>query len=579
MQIGASGHSAAHVPMYLCRMSGTPILDRVNLPNDLKLLGPQERILLCDELRTFLRKTTQEKEGHITSSIGVTELTVALHTAYDTPTDILIWDVGHQAYIHKILTGRKNAFHTNRQLGGLSGFPVMAESPYDAFGVGHSATSIAALGGMATALMLQGIQKKLVAVIGDGALTGGLAFEALNHLSTLPIDLVVVLNDNQQSIDPNIGALHQNGSYAAFFESLGWMYHGPENGHDVNRLTAILSDVRMRKGHHVVHIRTQKPQSIATPTPLAQAPEEPTSVPLQTIFANALIALAKTDARITAISPAMLSGCSLDLFQKAFPDRTFDVGIAEQHAVTFAAGQAAAGLRPFVNLYSTFAQRAIDQIIHDVALQNLPVTLCLERAGLVGEDGPTHHGAFDLSLLQGIPNLVISAPGNAIELRNLLQTALHHNGPFVIRYPKAQVTRANWPPIASMPIGKGVVVQEGTGTVALLVTGCYAAMAARLGKELPELGVYHFPFVKPLDAELLQEIGKRHQKIVTLEDGAVSGGFGAMVRQTGWLDGHTIHHLGLPDSFVPHGTIPQLQAQLQLNEAAVMHFLQGIIKG
>ena len=552
-------------------MRFTPLLDQISTPTDLKNLLPAERLALCDELRGFVREQAQEKEGHIVSSLGVTELTVALHTVYQTPHDVLIWDVGHQAYVHKVLTGRKAQFHTIRQPGGLSGFPVMHESPFDAFGVGHSATALSALGGMAVAAKKLGQVKKFVAVVGDGALTGGMAFEALNHLSTLNIDLLLVFNDNQQSIDPNVGALHLQKTYAPFFESLGWAYTGPVTGNDVNALVEVLSQLRNQPGKRVLHVQTIKPQ------PLPQRAPSPETTALQEIFGATLVELAQLDNRVTGISPAMLSGCSMDIFQAAFPDRTFDVGIAEQHAVTFAAGQAAAGLRPFVNLYSTFAQRAMDQIIHDVALQNLPVVLCIERAGLVGEDGPTHHGSFDISLLRSIPNLVVAAPKNATELRCLMFTALQHKGPFVIRYPKAVVAKKPLLPLSKMAIGKGTPLQSGGSGWALLATGFFSNMAEEIGKLLPELSVYHFPFIKPLDHQLLMEIAANHQKIITLEEGAVAGGFGSAIAQAPEIQGCKIWNLGLADQFVTHGNAKDLYAQQGLSTSKIVAWLQGLM--
>lgn len=553
-------------------MRSSPLLDHIHTPADLKKLSATERVVLCDELRAFVRAKAQEKEGHIVSSLGVTELTVALHTVYHTPHDILIWDVGHQAYVHKVLTGRKAQFHTIRQQGGLSGFPVMRESVYDAFGVGHSATALSALGGMAVAAKKLGQDKKFVAVVGDGALTGGMAFEALNHLSTLDIDLVLVFNDNQQSIDSNTGALHLQKTYAAFFESLGWAYSGPVAGNQVNDLVTALSQIRQQPGRQVLHVQTIKPQ------PLTQAPKTTDSIALQEIFGATMIHLAQLDQRVTGITPAMLSGCSMDLFQTAFPDRTFDVGIAEQHAVTFAAGQAAAGLRPFVNLYSTFAQRAVDQIIHDVALQNLPVVFCIERAGLVGEDGPTHHGSFDISLLRSIPNLVVAAPKSAAELRDLMFTALHHSGPFAIRYPKAAVTKEPLPPFKKVAIGSAQCVQKGTSSWALLSTGFFSNTAKEVGQLLPDLGVYHFPFIKPLDHQLLAEIGGQHQKIITLEEGAIAGGFGSAIAQAPEMRGLKIWNLGIDDQFITHGSARDLYAQRGLSTTKIVAWLQDLME-
>jgi 1-deoxy-D-xylulose-5-phosphate synthase len=550
-------------------MNGYPLLNTLNLPNDLRGLDLRQLQQLCAEIRAFIPETTKDKEGHILASLGVTELTVALHHILNTPVDILIWDVGHQAYVHKILTGRLHQFHTNRKFGGISGFPAPSESPYDVFGTGHASTSLSALGGMAVAAKLQKNKLRLVAVIGDGALTGGMAFEALNHLSTLDIDMTIVLNDNQMAIEENVGALNQLGSYQAYFQSLGIPCSPPVDGHSLSELIPALREACSQPNIKVVHVKTKRPQT----APSTQG-SKALAIPLQDVFAEALIRLASNDSRITAITPAMLSGCSLDKFQKLFPERTFDTGITEQHAVTFAAGQAVAGLRPVVNIYSTFAQRAYDQIIHDVALQKLPVLFCIERAGLVGEDGPTHHGAFDLAFLRCIPNLVVTAPESAEELQCLMHTALESNQPFSIRYPKTSVPTAasQQLPIVQLPIGKAIEKQKGKGVV-LLSTGFLGALVSDILAQQPTWGHAHFPFIKPLDHKILTEIADNYDAAITLEDGCIMGGFGSAIAETGLLSQIQLYHAGIPDRFIPHGPTQMLHQTCGLEAKQILQLV------
>jgi 1-deoxy-D-xylulose-5-phosphate synthase len=547
-------------------MNDYPLLNTLELPKGIKNLDIKQLSDLCAELRRFIPEATQDKWGHILSSLGVTELTVALHYLLDTPHDVLIWDVGHQAYVHKVLTGRLSGLAKNRKINGISGFPARSESLFDAFGTGHSSTSISALGGMAVGAQLLGQNKRFVAVIGDGALTGGMAFEALNHLSTLGLNLTIVLNDNQLAIDENVGALHVRQSYAAFFSSLGIGYTGPVRGDALVALIPALKGILEQPGLQVLHVRTQKPNLPTTSKPAPTA-----HIPLQEVFAETLKKLAKDDPRITAITPAMLSGCALDLFQKDRPERTFDTGITEQHAVTFAAGQAAAGLRPYVNIYSTFAQRAYDQIIHDVALQSLPVVFCIERAGLVGEDGPTHHGAFDLAFLRCVPKLIVSAPASAQELRDLMFTASRSNQPFCIRYPRTTVPTEEGASdqMTYMAPGEALMRKAGTGTV-VLSTGFVSDLVDDLLHLMPDWGHIHFPYVKPLDLGLLKTVSTQYQAVITLEDGVVAGGFGSAVAETGLLQGLQLHHFGLPDAFVPHGTIQELKTLCGLNAEQIV---------
>ncbi|MCS7154721.1 MAG: 1-deoxy-D-xylulose-5-phosphate synthase [Bacteroidetes bacterium] len=622
-------------------MSFTPglLLRQIDEPADLRRLPLNQLPQVCEELRQYIIDVISVIGGHFGASLGAVELTVALHYVYQTPYDLLVWDVGHQAYGHKILTGRRDRFPTNRQYGGLSGFPKRGESPYDTFGVGHASTSISAALGMAIARDRKGERdRKVVAVIGDGGLTGGMAFEALNNAGALKTDLLVVLNDNQMSIDPNVGALkeylaelaatktfnrirdeiwkwlgHLKGlgeqlrhvaarledalvaafTPGMFFEALGFRYFGPIDGHDVFRLVRVLEDLRALPGPKLLHVVTVKgkgfgpaerdqvkwhaqghPFDKITGQPLkgADAPKAPN---WQDVFGRALVELAQSDERVLAITAAMPTGTSVRLLMEAMPDRAFDVGIAEQHAVTFAAGLATQGFRPFVAIYSTFLQRAYDQIIHDVCLQQLPVIFCMDRAGLVGADGPTHHGAFDIAYLRCIPNLVVAAPMDEQDLRDLLYTALHHEGPFAIRYPRGPATGMPLRPgFARIPIGRGRKLADGTD-LALLSYGHIGTHAMRARQLLQERGIsaacYDMRFVKPLDTALIDEAAERYPVLVTIEDGVLMGGFGSAVLEYLAERGYSGHvlRLGLPDRFVEHGSPAELYAEVGLDPAGI----------
>ncbi len=609
-----------------------PYLQKVEYPEDLRKLSLEELPLLCEDLRKFIIHHVARYGGHFGASLGVVELTVALHYVFDTPKDLLVWDVGHQAYGHKILTGRRKVFHTNRRYGGISGFPKRSESIYDTFGVGHSSTSISAALGMVIALKLQNIQDRhVVAVIGDGALTGGMAFEALNHAGYEQADLLVILNDNKMSIDPNVGALKEYltditasktynkirdelwrilGNFSSFgptarrlaarieelvlsfisrpgmlFESLGFRYFGPVDGHDVVHLVRLLKDIKALRGPRLLHCITVKgkgfkpaeqdqtkwhaasvPFDVETGEKIEIEPESNAPKPpkYQEVFGETIIELAKQNPKIVAITPAMLSGHGLKKMKALMPERCFDVGIAEQHAVTFAAGLATQGMIPFCCIYSTFCQRGYDQVIHDVALQDLPVIFSLDRAGLVGADGPTHHGAFDIAYMRIIPNMIVSAPMNEIELRNLMYTAIDTQHPFVIRYPRGRGVTLHWKvPMEKVPIGKGRCLTEGE-TIAILTIGHVGNFAQQAIKQLQQQGIYpaHYDmrFVKPLDEELLHEICNRYDKIITVEDGVIMGGFGSAVLE--FMAEHRyflpVIRLGIPDRFISHGTQQEL---------------------
>jgi 1-deoxy-D-xylulose-5-phosphate synthase len=535
-------------------------------------------------VRDFLIHTVSENGGHFGAGLGVVELTVALHYVFDTPNDPLIWDVGHQAYAHKILTGRAENFHTNRKYGGLSGFPSRAESAYDAFGTGHASTSISAALGMALAARAQGkTEQQHIAVVGDGALTGGLAYEALNQAATEKVNLLVVLNDNAMSIDPNVGGMQQHlnklrqsaSERPSLFEKLGLPYFGPVDGHDLPALLQALQAAKARGGVQLLHVLTTKGKGFA-PAEAEQThwhatgqfdkisgtrqPEKPQAGPkYQDVFGHTLLELARADARVLGITPAMPSGSSMLILQEALPERAFDVGIAEAHAVTLAAGMATQGMRPFCAIYSTFLQRAYDQLIHDVALQQLPVVFCIDRAGLVGADGPTHHGAFDLAYLRCIPNLVVAAPRNERELRNLLFTASkHETGPFAIRYPRGNGQDSHWQqPFEALPLGRGEWLKKGEHTLVLSV-GPLADTVAQALADTP-FAQADLRFVKPLDEELLQA-ALSYERVVVVEDGCVQGGAGSAVAE--WLLAHgyqgQFKSLGLPDAFIPHGSPAEL---------------------
>ena len=623
-------------------------LSDINSPADLKKLQPGELQAIADELRTYIVNTLSTHPGHLASSLGTVELTVALHYVFNTPDDKLIWDVGHQSYSHKILTGRREAFSTVRTYGGISGFPKMSESPYDAFGTGHSSTSISAALGMAVASRMQGnLTRKHIAVIGDGSLTGGEAFEALNNVGLSKANIIVILNDNGISIDKAVGGLdgyltritssprynklkeqvwqrldtgnclrrRSRGLFQRMtrvaksialgsnnlFESLGIRYFGPVNGHDIVKLTEILNRLKNINGPVLLHVVTRKGRGLkqAEQNPivyhapglfdaetgertLSNSATQSLSHPLkyQEVFGHTIIELAEKNPAIVGITPAMATGCSLNLMMEQMPDRVFDVGISEQHAVTFAAGLAAQGMVPFCNIYSSFAQRAYDQIIHDVALQRLPVVFCLDRAGLVGDDGPTHHGVFDLAALRPIPDLTICAPMNDHELRHMMYTAqLPNHGPIVIRYPRGSSVFSDWRvPMEEIKIGEGRCVREGSD-VAFLSLGHPGNDALTAAEELEKQGisaaVYDMRFLKPLDTKLLDEIASREfRKIITVEDGVKMGGFGEAIESY-----FTEHHpeqvsriivLAIPDEFVTHGSVAQLKADCHIDKEALI---------
>lgn len=616
-------------------------LDQINSPDDLKKLQPDELKVYCAELRHFIIEQLASNPGHLGSSLGVIELTVALHYVLNTPNDKLVWDVGHQAYAHKIITGRRDSFCTNRKLGGLSGFPRMDESPYDAFGVGHSSTSISAALGIAVASALRGEKREVVAVIGDGAMTGGLAFEGLNNAGASNADLLVILNDNRMSIDLNVGALkeyllsittskryNQVKSHAwthlegvpklrralqklgnAFkggmlqqsnlFESFNFRYFGPVDGHNVEALVRVLSDLKHIPGPKLLHVLTVKGKGYQpaeehqrtwhapglfnpeTGERIVKAkPGEPPRY--QDVFGETLLELACQDDRIVGITPAMPTGSSLNIMMEQMPDRCFDVGIAEGHAVTFSAGLAADGLVPFCNIYSSFMQRAYDNVIHDVALQGLHVVMCLDRAGLVGEDGATHHGVFDLAGLLPVPGLTIASPLNEVELRNLMFTATKTSGPFVIRYPRGKGVISDWKrPMELLPIGEGQVLREGN-EIALLSIGPVGNDAAWAAEQMVAEGVSvlhaDLRFAKPLDEKLLHRIGREFSQVVTVEDGVIEGGVGEAVLAFFNTHGYScrVTSLGIQDRFIPHGTVDQLKAMCGYDRQGILQTLRKV---
>jgi 1-deoxy-D-xylulose-5-phosphate synthase len=559
------------------------IFTRVNNPTDLRSLSLEELKQLSAEVARFMLTNTGEKEGHMISSLAVTELTLALHYSFNTPTDILIWDVGHQAYIHKILTDRKATFHTNRKQGGISGFTSRSESRYDPFGAGHSSTSISAIGGFAQAAMQRNIRRKHIAVIGDGALTGGMAYEALNHLGTSDLDILLVLNDNEESIDQSVGALHEFQSYQTFFESLGWGYSGPVDGHNIALLTKHLKREKHNTGTRVLHVKTRK-KALATWREELKIPAAKSQIShrdnYQDIFADKLIELAQRDDRIVAITPAMLGGSSLHRFQSRYPHRTFDTGINEQHAVTFAAGLAASGMKPLVHLYSTFAQRAYDQIIHDVALQRLPVVFALDRAGLVGEDGATHHGAFDLSFLNPIPNVQILAPMTGAELQRMLAYAFTQNGPVTIRYPRGNEKPFDGEP-QKLESGSFRVLKTGEKicVVSLGSVGVHVEQAI-VNLECHDIGHIDLRFLKPWNDAQLADVLAHYSTIVTAEEGSMRGGLRDSM--AGWL---AVHHpekkligIGLPDAFIGHGKPGELENQTGLGLRDIELLLRELLR-
>ncbi|CAM3572134.1 dxs protein [Flavobacterium saliperosum S13] len=568
------------------------LLQNIQNPTDLRKLTPEQLPVLAKELRDFIIDIVSRKEGHLGASLGVIELTIALHYVFNTPDDQLVWDVGHQAYGHKILTGRRDVFHTNRQLNGISGFPKRSESVYDTFGVGHSSTAISAALGMALASNLKGeTEKQHIAVIGDASIASGMAFEGLNHAGVTDANLLVILNDNAIGIDPSVGALKdyltavkagKNPKDNNMMKSLNFEYSGPIDGHDFDALLKELHRLKHKKGPKFLHIITTKGKGMqlaeedqvkyhapgkfdAATGEIHPKSEEHLPPKFQDVFGHTLVELAQQNEKIIGITPAMPTGSSMKFMMDAFPERAIDVGIAEQHAVTLAAGMATQGMVVFCNIYSTFMQRAYDQLIHDVALQNLPVIFCLDRAGLVGEDGATHHGAYDLAYLNCVPNMILCAPKDELELRNIMYTAqlgLEH--PIAIRYPRGRGIIQNWKqPFEKIEIGKAKQLQKGS-EIAILSTGFIgnnvtAALSLTHNSDL--FSHYHFPFVKPLDTDTLKEICENHQHLITIEDGTVVGGFGSLVASfcTENSCSVSVKKLGIPDAFIEQGTVLELQ--------------------
>ncbi|PCE66307.1 1-deoxy-D-xylulose-5-phosphate synthase [Sediminicola luteus] len=582
-----------------------PLLDHIQFPADLRKLDLAELPQLAQELRRFIIDVVATKEGHLGASLGVVELTIALHYTFNTPEDLLIWDVGHQAYGHKILTGRKAQFHTNRQFEGLSGFPKRSESPYDVFGTGHSSTSISALMGMALAAKISGkTDRKHIAVIGDASIASGMAFEGLNHAGDTDVDMLVVLNDNAIGIDPSVGALKHyltqvkqgNPSQDNIFEALNFTYSGPIDGHDLPALIAEMERLKKVPGPKFLHVVTTKGKGLQqaeenqvtyhAPGKFDREtgellPKNTADLPpkFQDVFGHAIVELAQRNPKIVGITPAMPTGSSLKYMMAALPERAFDVGIAEQHAVTMAAGIAAEGLVPFCNIYSTFLQRAYDQVIHDVALQKLPVVFCLDRAGIVGKDGPTHHGAFDLAYLRCVPNLIVCAPKDGPELRNLLYTAqLGLDRPMAIRYPRGRdLARHGDTPFSEINIGKGETIQKGT-EIAVLSIGPIGAKLYEQQTHLEQpqkVGHYNMRFVKPLDTQLLHRIFTQYREVVTVEDGCLAGGFGSAVLEWAQEQGYAlpIKRFGIPDRFVTHGPTATLNETLGLDTKTIITYI------
>jgi 1-deoxy-D-xylulose-5-phosphate synthase len=568
------------------------ILQNINSPEDLRKLTEAELPVLAGELRDFIIDILSVKEGHLGASLGVIELTIALHYVFNTPDDLLVWDVGHQAYGHKILTGRKDNFDTNRQWGGISGFPKRSESPYDTFGTGHSSTAISAALGMAIASNLNDdFEKHHIAVVGDASIASGMAFEGLNHAGMTDANLLVILNDNAIGIDPSVGALKnyltavkdgKNPRQNNMIKSLNFDYSGPIDGHDIAAVIKELKRLKSIKGPKFLHIITTKGKGLEQAEKdqvkyhapgkfdkltgeIISKSEENLPPKFQDVFGLTLLELAEKNEKIVGITPAMPTGSSLKFMMDAFPKRAFDVGIAEQHAVTLAAGMATQGMIVYCTIYSTFLQRAYDQVIHDVALQNLPVIFCIDRAGLVGEDGATHHGVFDLAYLRCIPNMIIYAPMNETAFRNMLYTAqlgLEH--PVAIRYPRGRGVIVDWKkPFEKIEIGKARLLKEGN-RIAILSTGFIGnnVIPALAGIDNPkDFSHYDFPFVKPLDETMLHTIFKKYDVIITLEDGAAKGGFGSAITEFAAQNNYTkrIKTLGIPDEFIEHGSIGELQ--------------------
>ncbi len=627
------------------------LLENIDYPSDLKKIKEKDLPKVCAELRELIIREASCNPGHFGASMGVVELTVALHYVYNTPYDKLIWDVGHQAYSHKILTGRRNQFHTNRRYKGISGFPKRSESEYDAFGVGHSSTSISAALGISIAAELNGEKnRKVIAVIGDGSMTGGMAFEGLNNAGDTNADILVVLNDNNMSIDPNVGSLsryfvgmqtskaynrlrsgvwkilkhfrkvgrktisliqkHQQAVKSMvfddsnLFEALGFRYFGPVDGHDVVALTRIFNDLKEIPGPKLLHVLTKKGKGFTPAENDAtkwHAPgkfdavtgeiyNDPDTLPkapkYQVVFGKTLLELARINKNIVGVTPAMPSGCSMNIMMEEMPERAFDVGIAEPHAVTFAAGMAVSGKLPFVNIYSSFMQRSYDQIIHDVALQKLNVVFCLDRSGLVGADGATHHGVFDLSFMRNIPNMTVSAPMDELELRNLMFTAqLPDKGPFSIRYPRGIGIHKEWETkFTEIPVGRGRKIAEGEDVVILSIghPGNFVIEARKiLASENISVAHFDMRFLKPIDTEILEEAATRFDHIITVEDGMIDGGFGSAVLEyfstRGWKK--SVVRLGIPDRFVEQGTQQELYRECGFDVEGICKAVRKILIG
>ena len=610
----------------MAKENKTELLNSINTPADVRALREEQLPQLCSELRNFIIEALSQNPGHFASSLGTVELTVALHYVFDTPNDKLVWDVGHQAYAHKILTGRRERFHTNRKLGGIKPFPSPQESEYDSFAAGHASNSISAALGLSVAASIQNRNEKVVAIIGDGSMSGGLAFEGLNNVSSTPNNALIILNDNNMSIDKSVGGMSQllismhssklynkiryaiargltrigllnreraksltrfnNGLKAMLFkqnnifEGMCTRYFGPIDGHDVRELVRMLRLVKDMQGPKMLHIHTVKGKGYEPAEKNATVWHQPGlfdaetgerivsnggSPRFQDVFGETLLELAKQNPKIVGITPAMPSGCSMNILGREMPDRFFDVGIAEGHAVTFSAGLARGGAMPFCNIYSSFMQRGYDNLIHDAALLKENMVLCLDRAGIVGEDGPTHHGAFDIAYLRPIPNLTIASPYDECELRRMMYTAqLPDKGTFVIRYPRGKGSLTDWRcPLEEIPVGKGRCLKEGDD-VALLTLGPIGKLMKPVVESAAKEGVsvahYDIRFVKPLDEEMLHAVGKKFKNIVTVEDGVISGGAGSAIIEFMTANGYTplIHCIGIPDTFVEHGTTEQL---------------------
>lgn len=584
------------------------LLSKIQSPKDLRKLSQDQLQGLAEELREYIIKVVSENEGHLGASLGVVELTLLLHYVFNTPKDILIWDVGHQAYGHKILTGRRDSFKTLRQKNGLSGFPKRDESEYDAFGTGHASTSISAALGMALANQLKGeTETHHIAIIGDASVAGGMALEALNHLGTTDANVLVILNDNAIGIDPSVGALkkyfekvkQESESVQNFFEALNIPFSGPVDGHDLAALKIALEEQKSIKGPRLLHVITTKGKGL----PLAEQDQVKYHAPgkfdpltgkinkkiasgeskYQDVFGKTLVTLAAKNDKIVAITPAMPSGSSLNLMMTAFPERCFDVGIAEQHAVTLAAGMATQGYVPFCAIYSTFLQRAYDQVIHDVALQNLAVVFCLDRAGLVGNDGPSHHGVFDIAYLRCIPNIIVAAPKDEIDLRNLLYTSqLNLNQPLAIRYPRGYGKIVNWElPFEKVEFGKGKCLKEGSevGIISLGTIALQVKEAIDLVSEKSRIAHYDLAYVKPLDEKLLHEVFKKYKSILIVEDGAVRGGAGSAVLEFAAINEYKVNTvlMGIPDDFISHGTTPELYRDLGLDAEGIAKKIKTLL--